>query len=147
MNNIIGKEIDGVLYKARFMGVAFSIELNEKLENNTASYEIAEILFSEVLVSPKIEIDDFADMETYLRVFDFLLDVASGNFGKPIRKSRLKKRARDNWSLWRLIFGSDGAIDYQTVFGKSYMTPQDIIEANYALDMKIEAEKKAARKR
>lgn len=147
MNNIIEKEIDGVSYKARYKGVAFSIELNEKIEDDTASYEIAEILFSEVLVSPKIEIDDFADMDTYLKVFEFLFDVANGDFGKPMRKSRLKQRARDNWSLWRLIFGSEGAISYQTVFGKSYMTPQDIIEANYALDMKIEAEKKAARKR
>lgn len=34
-------------------------------------------------------------------------------------------------------------MDYQTVFGKPYMTPQDIMEANYALDMYIEAQQKA----
>lgn len=39
-----------------------------------------------------------------------------------------------------------GGFDYATVFGKPYMTPQDIEEANIALDMQIEADKKAADK-
>ena len=46
--------------------------------------------------------------------------------------------------MYRLIFGSEGAFDYETVFYK--MTPQQITEANFALDMKIEAEEKAAKK-
>lgn len=37
--------------------------------------------------------------------------------------------------------------DYQTVFGKPYMTPQDAEEANIALDMQIEEERKAANKK
>lgn len=48
--------------------------------------------------------------------------------------------------MWRLVL-SDRGFDYQTVFGKSYMTPQDVMEANYALDMQIEAEKRAQRKK
>lgn len=38
-------------------------------------------------------------------------------------------------------------MDFQTVFGKPYMTPQDVIEANFALDMMLDAEKKAAKRK
>ena len=40
---------------------------------------------------------------------------------------------------------SDRGFDYTTVFFK--MTPQDIEEANIALDMQIEAERKAMKKK
>jgi hypothetical protein len=33
------------------------------------------------------------------------------------------------------------------VFGKPFMSPNDVMEANYALDMQIEAEKRAAKKK
>lgn len=41
---------------------------------------------------------------------------------------------------------SERGFDYQTVFGKPYMTPLDVREANIALDIQIEAEKRAAEK-
>lgn len=37
--------------------------------------------------------------------------------------------------------------DFQTVFGKPYMTPQDVEESNIALDMQLEAEKRAIKKK
>lgn len=148
MDNIIEKEIDGVIYTARYRGMAYAIELSERIEENTETYRLAEILFREILVSPRIEIDDLPSMETYTKVFDFLLDTANGEgFGKKLSKSKLKRKARDNWSLWRLIFDSEGALDYTAVFGKPFMSPQDVIEANFALDMVIDARKKAAKKR
>lgn len=63
-------------------------------------------------------------------------------FVKRKTKSQLKRQARNNWHLWRLVL-SDRGFDYPTVFGKPFMTPQDVEEANIALDMQIEAEKKA----
>nr|DAY31306.1 MAG TPA: hypothetical protein [Caudoviricetes sp.] len=42
---------------------------------------------------------------------------------------------------------SERGFDYQTVFGKPYMTPQDVKEANIALTMQLEAEKEAAKKK
>lgn len=42
---------------------------------------------------------------------------------------------------------SGRGFDWQTVFGKPYMTPQDIEEANIALEIQIEAEKKAMKKK
>ena len=37
--------------------------------------------------------------------------------------------------------------DFQTVFGKPYMTPQDVEEANIALDMQIKEENKAMKRK
>lgn len=37
--------------------------------------------------------------------------------------------------------------DFKTVFGKPYMTPQDIAEANVALDMQLDAERKAMKRK
>lgn len=42
---------------------------------------------------------------------------------------------------------SDRGFDYQTVFGRPYMTPQDVKEANIAMDMQLEAEKRAMRRK
>ncbi len=147
MDTIVEKEIDGVIYRARYKGIAFAIELSEQMEDDCSSFHLASVLFREILVSPKVEIDDFADIETYSRVLAFLLNVANGvGIGKTRSKTRLKQKARDNWSLWRLVLSNRG-FDYQTVFGKSYMSPQDVIEANFALDMALEAEKKAAKRK
>lgn len=67
-------------------------------------------------------------------------------FGTKLTQAKLKQRAKQNWNLWRLVL-SDRGFDYQTVFGKPYMTPQDVDEANIALDMQIEAEKRAAKRK
>ena len=40
-----------------------------------------------------------------------------------------------------------GKFSFQTVFGRPYMTPQDAEEANIALEIQMEAEKKAAKKK
>lgn len=42
---------------------------------------------------------------------------------------------------------SEKGFDYQTVFGKPYMTPQDVLEANIALDIQLESERKAMKKK
>lgn len=66
-------------------------------------------------------------------------------FEKRKSESQLKRQARNNWSLWRLVLS--GYFDYQTVFGKPFMTPEDVAEANFALDMQMQAEKEAAKKK
>ena len=42
---------------------------------------------------------------------------------------------------------SGRGFDWQTVFGKPYMTQQDVEAANIALDLQLEAEKKAIKKK
>ena len=146
MNDIIvEQEIDGVIYKARYLGVGYTMSLNDRLANENSSYQLADILFSEVLVSPKMEIDDFADVKSFSKVFSFLLNVANGYTGKKVSNARLKRRAtEENWALWRLVLSG---VSFQAVFGKPFMTLQDIKEANFALDAKIKAEREAVRKK
>ena len=145
--NIYEKEIDGIVYKAQFKGMAYALDILDKAEAGTSRLRISEKLFSEILVSPKVSIDDFADMSSYTSVYEFLFDVATGNFleNRP-SKAKLKRKVRENWYLWRLVL-SDRGFDFPTVFGKPFMTPQDVMEANIALDIQHEAEKKAARKK
>ena len=145
MTDIFEKEIDGTVYRARFNGMAFALDLMAQDEENTSQIEVAEILFNEVLVSPKVSIDDFSDIHSFLRVQSFLYNVACGNFpAKKLSTAQLKRKVKDNWNLWRLVL-CDRGFDYQTVFGKTRMSPQDIKEANIAYDMQLEAERKAAK--
>lgn len=146
MNDIIiEREIDGVIYKARYLGVGYSMSLNERMANENSDFELADILFHEVLVSPKMEMDDFADVKSFSKVFSFLISVTNGNECKKVSNARLKRRAtEENWALWRLVLSG---VSFQAVFGKPFMTLQDIKEANFALDAKIKAEKEALRKK
>ena len=143
----VEKKIDGIVYKAKYKGISFLLSIEDiENKNKNAILPVARILFNEVLVSPKIGINDFADMAAFSRVYDFLYEVAHGKVSDvKLSKSQLKKRANDNWSCWRLVL-SDRGFDFQTVFGKPYMTPQDIREANYALDMQIAAERRQMKK-
>lgn len=146
MNDIIvEQEIDGVIYKARYLGVGYSMSLNDRLANENSSAQLANILFDEVLVSPKMEVDDFTDIDAFSKVFSFLISVVNGNTGKTMSNARLKHRAtEENWALWRLVLSG---VSFQAVFGKPFMTLQDIKEANFALDAKIKAERDAVRKK
>lgn len=65
-------------------------------------------------------------------------------FEKKATKSQLKERVRTDWGCWRLVL-SDCGFDYNTVFHQ--MTPKEIEMANIALDIKIEQEKKAIKKK
>lgn len=67
-------------------------------------------------------------------------------FERKMTKTQIRQRAKNNWSLWRLVLSERG-FDYQTVFGKPFMTPNDILEANIALDIQIQAEKAAIKKK
>lgn len=139
------KEIDGIVYHAEFKGIAFSLYLDELIENGISKTKLAEILFKEVLVSPKVSIDDFADIKSFYKVFDFLFDVALGINGKKQSRAKIERKVRENWAYWRLVLSE--RFDFQTVFGKPFMTPQDVREANIALNMQIEADKKAVKKK
>ena len=136
------KEIDGILYKARFKGISFSLFLDEQLENGITKLQLAEILFNEILVSPKISIDDFSDINSFYKVLNFLINVALGINGKKQSTAKLKRKVDENWAYWRLVLSGRG-FDYATVFGKPFMTPQDVKEANIALNRQIETEKNA----
>jgi len=56
------------------------------------------------------------------------------SFDPTLPPQRLKARAKEHWTFWRLIF--DGGIDYNTVWNQ--MTPAEVDEANAALDYMCE---------
>lgn len=145
MDYIAEKEIDGIVYRAKFKGMAFALRVEEECENNKSQLRLSELLFREILISPKVTLDDFTDLDTFFRVQSFLLDVAIGNFFvKDLNRGQLKSKVKEDWGMWRLVMSEK--FDFQTVFGKPFMTPQDILEANTALDMQFEAEKRAMKK-
>ncbi|WP_143780974.1 hypothetical protein [Paenibacillus amylolyticus] len=55
-----------------------------------------------------------------------------------LSKSQARERAINNWALWRLLL-SDMSITYSDL---DNMEPDDVAEANAALDIHIEQQKK-----
>lgn len=142
MSNFVEKEIDGIVYQAKFNGMAFSLDLEEKEQNGIDQLQLSNILFREVLVSPKVTVDDFDNVTSFLRVQKFLLQVAHGETGKRINKAKTKRDVEEHWAMYRLLHSGYG-YDYNTVFHQ--MTPQEILAANIALDIQRDADKKAAK--
>lgn len=66
------------------------------------------------------------------------------DFTQKRTKRQLSKLARQRWNGWRLVFSERG-FDYYTVF--HLMTEDEINEANAALDIQIEMEKKQLNKK
>lgn len=60
-------------------------------------------------------------------------------------KAQLKQRVKKNWGAWRLIFCDMANFTYNEVF--YHMTPQQIEEANIALDIVNEQIKKQTKVR
>lgn len=60
-----------------------------------------------------------------------------------ISRNEAKRRAREHWAQWRLLL-SDMGITYQDLL---LMDDEDIAEANAALDIHIEMEKKQNKKK
>ncbi len=65
------------------------------------------------------------------------------DFEKRKTRAQLEKQVRDNWNAWRLVLAEGRGFDYATVFGTSFMTPEEIDMANIALDIQMEREKEA----
>lgn len=60
-----------------------------------------------------------------------------------ITKAEAKTRARNNWSMWRLLL-SDMNISYSDL---DKMDDEDLAEANAALDLHLDAQKKEMNKK
>lgn len=60
-----------------------------------------------------------------------------------ITKQEAEKRAKRNWMMWRLLL-SDMSITYSDL---NNMDDDDLLEANAALDIHIEQQKKKNEKR
>jgi hypothetical protein len=61
----------------------------------------------------------------------------------PISKKQAKERARQNWPQWRLLL-SDMSITYSDL---ALMDDDDLAEANAALDIHIEQQRKQEKRK
>ena len=133
----IKKNIRGIEYVAAWRGMAFSessieacrVDGTDRLSNS----KLADIVFNEIIISPKVNIDDFKDFQVFDEVMDFGKSVLFGEFEKKKSKSQLEKEVRNSWGAYRLIFCDMANYTEEDVFNK--MTPQEIQKANIALDM------------
>lgn len=64
-------------------------------------------------------------------------------FPHPTSKTELKRQVTSEWNAWRLVLS--GKFSYDEVF--NCFTPDVIDKANIALDLEIEAEEKAMKKK
>ena len=129
---IVEREIDGVLYKAQYKGMAFAFSLGDLLKTKRAERQLTDILFSEILISPNVGIGDFKRMDALDRVRSFLLDVALGEIEEPKSDSIQKRIVEERRACYRLVVNEVCPLDYDLVFNK--LPPQEIKRLNIALD-------------
>lgn len=144
----IKQKINGVEYVAVFKGIKYRSQAVEKCTDKKtgriSSYKLAKIVFDEIIIKPKVDIDNFGDnIDGFADVFDFGKSVLLGKFEPHKSKSKLKQEVEQEWGAWRLIFCDMANFDYDTVFNQ--MTPQEIKKANIALDI-INAQIKSRKK-
>ena len=134
----VKQKINGVEYVAAWKGVKYREQAIEKCTDKKtgrmSSFELAKIVFDEIIIKPKVNIDSFGDnIDDFADVFDFGKSVLLGEIEPYKSKSKLKQEVEEEWGAWRLIFCDMGNFDYDTVFNQ--MTPQEIKKANIALDI------------
>jgi hypothetical protein len=142
---LISREINGVKYTARYLGIKYAFRVQEECSiEGTEQLNIellAQRLFDEVIVEPKgLKIEDFDEynqpLNALLAVIDFAKDVMINGGDKRLTKVQSKERVKRDWAMWRLILSDIANFDYYYVFNQ--MTPQEIKEANIAIDIAIE---------
>lgn len=134
------KEIHGVKYVAEFRGIRYA---DQVLKDCTVGKHIlieklAERLFNEVFVHPEgLSFDYFDKLPNSKEIFDEVITfgkrVLINGDEKKLTRVQTKRKVKDDWPMWRLVMSDLGDFTYDYVFNK--MTPQQIAEANEALDM------------
>ena len=78
------KEINGTKYICQFNGLSAALKAVDDSyiegSNNTSVEKMAKYLLEHVVVSPKMTIDDFEDMNEFNEVIAFAREVMQGNF-------------------------------------------------------------------
>lgn len=80
----VKKEINGVTYTAQFNGLSTALRAvdNSYIEGsgNTSSEKFAKYILENVIVDPKMDIDDFESTDELNEVVKFGREVMQGNF-------------------------------------------------------------------
>ncbi len=75
------KEFDGIKYIAQFNGISAYYKMIDSCKDNNGNLnmsELSEYIFDNVIVEPKMTVDDFDDTDTCGRVVKWALNVAQG---------------------------------------------------------------------
>lgn len=80
------KEINGTTYTAQFNGISAALDAvdNSYVDGtgNTSLKKLAEYILENVIVEPKLTVDDFEDIDELNKVVKFGSDVMQGKFRK-----------------------------------------------------------------
>lgn len=129
---IVEREIDGVLYKAQYKGMNYAFSLSDLLKSKKPQRQLTDILFSDILLTPKVKANDFENLTALDEVRSFLLEVALGDFETPKSDTKLKQIVEEQKGCYRLVVNEVCPLDYDLVFNR--LTPQEIKKLNFALD-------------
>ena len=92
------KTINGTEYTAQFNGISAALEAfdNSYADNsdNTSILKLGKYIFENVIVSPKVDIDDFESMEEFNEVVRFGSDVMQGKFRNTTDESAAERKSR-----------------------------------------------------
>lgn len=90
------KKIGNQEYTCQFNGISAALKAvdDSYIEgtNNTSVEKMAKYLFEHVVVSPKVTIDDFDNMEEFNEVVSFAREVMQGNFRNQEDKEPAKAK-------------------------------------------------------
>lgn len=141
---IFEKEIGGVKFKACYKGIETSNRIQDESliegTNIMSTLKLAQHLFDEIIIEPKkLSFDYFDSFENSLEIIDevigFGVNAMLGRNGRELTDRELKTKINNEWGAWRLILSDMGNFTHDYVF--HHMTPQEIREANLAIDRAI----------
>ena len=145
----IRKIINGVEYTAVWKGYNYTTRrINDCLTKDKKRYsnsKLSAVIFDEIIIDPKVTVDDFDDLQTFNEVLEFGKSVLFGDFEKKSTAKLKTEVLKEEWDYWRLVFCDIANFDYYTVFNQ--MTPQQVKKANIALDIVNEEINKKSKKK
>lgn len=93
----VKKTINGVEYTAQFNGLSAAMQAIDKCyidgTNNISSYKLSKYVFDNVIIDPKVTVDDFDTIEEMNAVAEFGRDVMQGNFRDQTDKDTASKKS------------------------------------------------------
>lgn len=94
----IKKTINDVEYTAQFNGLAAALKAIDECyvdgTSNTSVYKLAEYIFKNVIIDPKVNVDDFENADELNEVVAFGREVMQGTFRKEENESGTKKTGK-----------------------------------------------------
>lgn len=93
------KEINGITYTAQFSGLSAAMRAIDSSyigdTKNTSIEKLSKYIFENVIVDPKVEIDDFESMDELNEVIKFGQAVMQGNFRNKEKSAPAKRTGKE----------------------------------------------------